>query len=87
MVQQRFVEKEGGSWILCYFLFSFPFFKKYIFQFSLISFHRNFKANDASSSSGRQTCEIWLIFFCSTDVFSDGLFVVKSRLKFFSINV
>lgn len=46
-------------------LFSFLFssFFKFIFQFSLISFHRNFKAKDASSSNERQTCEIWLSFY------------------------
>lgn len=62
MVQRRFVEKEDGSWILCCFIFLFTFFLNLFFQFSFSSFHKIFKAKDASSSSGRQTCEICLIF-------------------------
>lgn len=57
-------EKEAGSWILCFFSFPFSFlFLYFIFQFSLTSFHRNFKPKGAGSSSERQTCEIWLNFY------------------------
>lgn len=54
-------------------LFSFPFsifFFKFIFQFSLISFHRSFKAEAAGSSSERQTCEIWLNFYFVLQIYS-----------------
>lgn len=53
-------------------LFSFPFyiFLKFIFQFSLISFHRNFKMKDAGSSSERRTCEIWFNFYFVLQMYS-----------------
>lgn len=56
--------------LLFSFSFSFSSFLKFIFQFSLISFHRNFKAKDAGSSSERQTCEIWLNFYFVLQMYS-----------------